>query len=187
MHPKFTDANSILKFGREKIGRFFLGLGVVCLTVGILGVSFDTSRERKPILYGMVVLGFALSGYGMHRTFNSGKPLLVISPSGIALDIEFVKTIFVPWQEVRSVQKTAKDTVSVGVSKSFYNRAIHVSNLFLRGPGWSEAFVDYGDTVEIRLSSKVIAASLDEIFVALETRWMAFRNNKPSPAAARKP
>lgn len=181
LHPRFTDVNQTLKFDKHKLGVFYLLTGVVCLALGILGVSYDTSVERKPILYGMVVLGFALSGYGLHRTFNSGKPLLVISPSGIALDIEFVKTIFVPWQEVHRVQKTSKDTVSVAVSKNFYNRAIHVSNLFLRGPGWSEAFADYGDTVEIRLSSKVVPASVDELLAALDTRWNAFVNTKPDP------
>ncbi len=181
VHPRFTDVNQTLQFDKHKIGLFYLFVGLICLGLGILGVSYDTSRERKPILYGMVVLGFALSGYGLHRTFNSGKPLLVLSPSGLALDIEFVKTVFVPWQEVRRVQKTSQDTVSVAVSKNFYNRAIHVSNLFLRGPGWSEAFADYGDTVEIRLNSKVVPAKVDEMLAALEARWNAFGKTMPEP------
>lgn len=187
MHPKFTDANSILKFGREKIGRFFLGLGVACLAVGIFGVSFDQSRDRKPTTYLLVVFGFGLTGYGMHRTFDTKRPLLVLSPTGLALDIEWTRRFVVPWHEVRGVKKTSQGIVAATVSKDFYDRNIHVANPLLRGPGWNSTFVQTGDTVEIRLNSKVIAASLDQIFTALEARWMTFRNNKPSLAAARKP
>lgn len=185
MHPKFTDVNYILKFGREKIGRFFLGLGVVCLAVGILGVSFDQSRDRKPTTYLLVVLGFALTGYGMHRTFDTRRPLLVLSPAGLALDIEWARNFVVPWHEVRSIKKTSQGIVAATVSKDFYDRNIHVANPLLRGPGWGNAFIRSGDSVEIRLSSKVIAASLDEIFTALETRWAAFREKKPAPAPAK--
>lgn len=200
VHPKFTDVNYVLKFGREKVLRSFLIIGLLSLAVGIFGASFDLVRENeKYIAYIAFVLGVLLTGYAMHGTFNKGTPIAVLSPSGITLDIEWVKNFLVPWHEVNAVEKidvtvptrgwykTIRGVTAVVVSKSFYDRIVHVDNPILRGPGWDNAFIDNGDTVQITLNHAVLPASAEEIFVAVDTRWKAFRDKtKPKETAKAK-
>lgn len=194
MHPKFTDVNYTLKFGREKIAWKFLVIGLLCLAFGIYGVSYDDSSNRKLMAWVALVLGFGLSGYGLHHSFNAGKPLAMLSPAGVELHIEWVKTFLIPWHEVRSVEKidvsvparmgstTFKDVTAVVVTKRFYDRVIHVSNPLLRGPGWNNAFIDNGDTVQVALNHAVLPASAEEIYAAVDARWRAFRDRKPAHA-----
>ena len=195
MHPKYTDVNYTLKFGRQKVLRHFLVLGVLCLIVGIVGTSWDGVRGKdKYIAYFAFAIGVLLTGYAMHGTFNKTTPIAVLSPSGIVLDIEWVKNFLIPWHEVKAVEKidvqvpprgwhkTISDVTAVVVSKAFYDRVVHVDNPFLRGPGWDSAFIDNGDTVQVTLNHAVLPASADEIFAAVDTRWKAFRDKTKSKA-----
>jgi hypothetical protein len=199
VHSKYTDANYTLKFGRQKVARAFLILGVLCIAIGIFGTSADFIRgHEKYIVYFAFALGVFLTGYGLHHTFNAGTPIAVLSPSGIALDIEWVKNFLIPWHEVKAVEKidvrvptkgwykTYKDVTAVVVSKRFYDRVVHIDNAILRGPGWDHNFIDSGDTVQIALSHAVLPASAVEIFAAVDTRWKAFRD-KTKPMKAAKP
>lgn len=191
MDPKYTDVNRTLQFSRSKILRKFFIVGLLCLGIGIYGSSFDNNPRRKPVAYISFVLGILLTGYALHHTVRPGKPVLVLSPAGIRLDIEWVKTFLIPWDEVRAVRKidvtlptrgwhrTFKDVTAVVVSKAFYDRVIHVSSAFQRGPGWDSAFIDNGDTVDVTLSYLSLPASAGEIYAAVEARWKAFRDKQP--------
>jgi hypothetical protein len=195
VHPKFTDVNYTLKFGRQKVLRSFLVLGVLCLIIGIVGTSYGGLRGTdKYIPYVAFAVGLALTGYAMHGTFNKTTPIAVLSPSGIVLDIEWVKNFLIPWHEVKAVEKidisvptkgwyrTYKDVTAVVVSKTFYDRTIHVSNPLLRGPGWEHNFIDNGDTVQVALNHAVLPATAEEIYAAVDSRWKAFRD-KTNPKA----
>jgi hypothetical protein len=197
LHPKYTDVNHVLKFGRQKVARYFLILGVLCIGVGILGTSSSAFRgHEKYIAYGAFVLGVLLTGYGLHHSLNAGKPIAALSPSGIALNIEWVKDFLIPWHEVKAVEKidirvptkgwytTYKDVTAVVISKSFYERFVHVNNALLRGPGWDHNFIDAGDVVKVALNYAVLPASAEEIYTAVDTRWRAFRHNTAPKAKA---
>jgi hypothetical protein len=197
MNPIYTDVNYVLKFGRQKVLRSFLVIGLLALAVGIFGASSDFIRDgEKYIAYVAFALGVLLTGYAMHGTFNKTTPIAVLSPSGIALDIEWVKNFLIPWHEVKAVEKidvrvptrrwyrTIKDVTALVVSKSFYDRIIHVDNPILRGPGWNNAFIDNGDTVQVTLNHAILPASAEEIFVAADARWKAFRDKTRSEAKA---
>jgi len=199
MHPKYTDVNHTLKFGRQKVARAFLILGVLCIGVSILLVSTDTVRgSERYIPYLAFALGALLTGYGIHHTFNTGTPIAVLSPSGIALNIEWVKSFHVPWHEVKDVRKidvrvptkgwytTYKNVTAVAVSRAFYDRFVHVDNALLRGPGWEHNFIEDGGTILIALNYAALPATAEEIFAAVDARWKAFRGNV-QPAKTAKP
>lgn len=198
MHPKYTDVNYTLKFGRQKVARGFLFLGIACVAVSILIISTNAVRgNERYIAYLCFALGALLTGYGIHHSFNAGTPIAVLSPSGIALNIEWVKNFLVPWHEVKAVEKidirvpekvgytTYKDVTAVVVSRKFYERFVHVDNLLLRGPGWEHNFIDNGDTVQIALNHAVLPATAAEIYAAVDSRWKAFRDRtKPQAKQA---
>lgn len=189
VHPKFTDVHYTLKFGRQKVARSFLIIGVLCIGVGILGTSSSAFRgHEKYMAYFAFALGVLLTGYGLHHSFNAGTPIAVLSPSGVSLNIEWVKDFHVPWHQVKAVEKidvrvptkgwytTYKDVTAIIISKSFYDSFVHVDNAFLRGPGWEHNFIDAGDTVKIALNYAVLPATAEEIYAAVDTRWKAFRD-----------
>jgi hypothetical protein len=188
VHPRYTDVNYTLKFGRQKVLRSFLIVGILAIAVGILGTSSDFFRGKDQyIAYLAFALGVLLAGYTMHGTFNKTSPIAVLSPAGIALDIEWVKNFLIPWHEIKAVEKiditvptrgwhkTIRGVTAVSVTRNFYERIIHVDNPILRGPGWDNAFIDNGKTVQVTLNPAVLPASAEEIFVAVDTRWKAFR------------
>jgi hypothetical protein len=92
----------------------------------------------------MVGFALAMAGvgalYGLVRLFVPGKPMLLMSPAGLRLHFDFLKTIVIPWHEVRGV-----DTIDIEgefrgtpvlftgvtvvlVSRQFYDRRIHVDS-----------------------------------------------------------
>lgn len=194
MHPKYTDANYTLKFGRQKVARHFLIIGVLGIGVGILITSSDAFRGNEKYMgYFLFALGALLTGYGLHHSFSAGTPIAVLSPSGVTLDIEWVKNFHIPWHAVKAVEKidvrvptkgwytTYKNVTALVVSKKFYESFVHVENPILRGPGWEHNFIDNGDTVQIALNYAVLPASAEEIYAAVDVRWKAFRDKKPAP------
>jgi hypothetical protein len=193
-----TDVHQTLAYNHSKMGPKFLELGLVSLGCGafLLWISDSGSSVFDWL---MVVLAFALGGvatlYGLSRWLGAGKPLLVLSPEGLRRNIEWVKSILIPWSEVRGVD-TVDITGSVRgypvflpgvtvvlVSRAFYDRHIHVRSWILRGPGWDTQFIPRGDMVEVALHHEALPATAQELRTAVEARWRAFGGERsPRPA-----
>ncbi len=141
----------------------------------------------------MLALTLAVGGastlYGLVRLWSPGKPMLQMSPAGLRLHFDFLKTMVIPWHEVRGVDTTdikgefrgtpvlLTGVTVVLVSRKFYDRRIHVASWLLRGPGWDTNFIPKGDMVQVALHHDVLSASAAELRMAAEARWQAFRNS----------
>ncbi|MBX3528059.1 MAG: hypothetical protein KF904_17805 [Rhodoblastus sp.] len=200
MDPKFTDANCVLKLGREKVGQKFFIIGAVGLVFGALMISFGGKRDIEFSGYAAALLGFALCMYEMHRFFHPGKPMLTLAPEGLRYNIEFVKEIFVPWHEVKALRQIRvadmsgatrwplrakfENVLALVVTNAFYDRAIHVSNPILRGPGWGNIFIpdDRKNVMQFALHHEILPITAEELYAAVEARWTAFRDQTTPPA-----
>lgn len=198
--PKYTDPQRTLAFGRQKIGQRFFLIGAIALLAGIVFINFGGS-ERKLIFTGYlcVVLGFALCMYEMHRHFHPGKPVLSLAPDGVRYNIEWVKEIRIPWHEIKALRRinvtdttrrslfpaTFANVTALVVTSEFYDRAIHVNNLLMRGPGWGNIFIpdERNKVMQMALHHEILPVTADELYAALETRWQAFRDRKPENTA----
>lgn len=203
VNAKFTDVTQTLKFGREKVGQKFFIIGVAGLVFGALMIAFGGKRDIEFAGYAAAILGFALCMYEMHRFFHPGKPMLTLAPDGLRFNIEFVKEIFVPWHEVKALRRIEvedrsgaskwplrakfENVLALLVTDAFYHRAIHVANPILRGPGWSNLFIpdEENNVVQFALHHEVLPVTAEELYAAVEARWMAFREKKAAPAPAK--
>lgn len=186
---EITDVHRTLAYGRHKVNRKFLFMGAVLLALGLLLLqlprsSFDT-YDRVMLVFTFL-LGGGMTLYALYRSLFPGKPMLVLSPEGIRLHIEWVKDIVIPWREVRGV-----DSVDISgrfrgrlvhfpgvtvflVSRAFYDKYIHVGSWLLRGPGWDSNFIAKDGLVQVALHHEVLPATARELRTAVETRWLAF-------------
>lgn len=194
---KVTDVNQTLAYGGQKMGRQFLRLGVVA--VAVCGVwiwlgpnnSFDWMAAAAGI-----ALGIPLTIYGLVKWLAPPTPALVISPQGIRQYLDFVRTIDIPWHEVRGVDsveisgKVGRDyhhlqnVTVVLVTRHFYDRHIHVGSWFMRGPAWHMLYIPKGEMVQVALHHEMLEASAAELREAVEARWKAFRDVRPKTESA---
>lgn len=183
-----TDARQTLVYASTKVGRKFLGIGVVCLAVcGAL--VWLQPRDFSVLDWGVAAFGLAVgaacAGYGLHRWLKP-KPMLTLSSAGLRLHIDMVKDVLIPWDDIRGVDsidisgKIGRHFVHlpgvtvVLVTRAFYDSRIHVDSWLLRGPGWETNFIPKGDHVQVALHHEALPASAAELRTAVETRWRTF-------------
>jgi hypothetical protein len=192
MNAAAPDVHQTLRYGRQKQNRYWLGIGALLLGLGGL-IAYLQPQLFRTLSYDsfMLVLTFALGGFmlliALFRLLFAGKPMLVLSPAGLRIHIEWVKDIVIPWrevQDVRTIDVTGRlrgqlvhfsGVTAVVVSRAFYDRHIHIGSWFLRGPGWDMNFIPADGTVQVALHHQVLPATAQELRAAVEMRWRAFR------------
>ncbi|MGE3145757.1 MAG: hypothetical protein AB7K35_09240 [Pseudorhodoplanes sp.] len=196
---KVTDPNVTLRWHATKVGRWFLGYGLTGLVAGsaLLWLQPDDFSVYKWfMLYATLLISAVMTLYGLHRWLGGGKPLLILSPAGLRIHVDFVKDIDIPWRAVRGVSKDTvtgsfrgqpvrfEDVTMVLVSKAFYDRHIHIRSWLSRGPGWYHNFIPKGDMVQVALHHAAMNATSAELYTAVETRLRAFGDPDAVPAKA---
>lgn len=191
-----TDVNRTLAYGGRKMGRSALRHGLLALALCVIVVWLGLDSPLDWLIAGAgFALGLPLAIYGLVKWLAPPTPALVISPQGIRQYLDFVKTIDIPWHEVRGVDsidisgKVGRDfhhltnvTVAL-VTRDFYDRHIHVGSWLGRGPAWHMLYVPKGDMVQVALHHQMLDASGAELREAVEWRWRAFRDVKPATAS----
>jgi hypothetical protein len=140
-----------------------------------------------------LAVGAPCALYGFSR-WRHPKPMLTLSPTGLRLHMEFVKTVLIPWREIHGVDSIdisgrvggrdayLPDVTVVLVTRAFYDRYIHVTSWLLRGPAWHMNFIPKGDMMQVALHHEIMSATAAELRAAVEARWSAFRDAKPAAA-----
>jgi hypothetical protein len=189
-----TDVQRTVVYTSSKLGAWFLRMGLVALGAGGFLVWLQPS-DFGPFDWMMVVAALAVGGgctlYGLSR-WRSPRPMLTLSPAGLRLHMDFVKTVLIPWHAVQGVDsidisgRVGRNDVFlpgvtvVLVTRAFYDRHIHVRSWFLRGPGWDVNFVPKGDMMQVALQHEALPATAAELRAAVEARWSAFRHTRPA-------
>lgn len=185
---KATDVQQTLAYGSGKLSRGFLLKGFVAVALGAAVAYLQPHGSARIMMALIFAFGAASVIYGLVLRFKS-KPLLVMSPAGLRLHVDFHKGIVIPWHEVRGVDSIdvsgsvrgrrflAPGVTAVLVSRSFYDRHIYIRSWFLRGPGWDLHYIPKGDIVQVVLHHEMLPVSAAELRAAVEARWRAFRNS----------
>jgi len=204
-----TDAQKTLAYGSGRMGRKFMQIGLVCVAacgalVWLQPRDFSTP-DWAMTSFGLAI-GAACTLYGLDRMLRP-KSLLVLSPAGVQVHIDTLKTFLIPWHEVKGIDAiditgtfrrapvTFSGVTVVLVSRAFYDRQIHVDSWVMRGPGWDFNFVPrtdtiMGDVVQVALHHEALPVTAAELREAVTARWHAFRDATPAdpkPASARVP
>lgn len=189
-----TDVQKVLTYGSGKLGRWFLQMGVVALVAGTVLVFLQPNGAFEWFMIGLTLtVGAGSALYGFSR-WHQPKPMLILSPAGLRLDMDLVKTVLIPWSEIHGVDSIdisgrvagrdayLPDVTVVLVTRAFYERYIHVRSWLLRGPAWHMNFVPKGDMMQVALHHEMLSATAAELRAAIEARWSAFRDAKPAAA-----
>ena len=186
-----TDVQKTLTYGTGKLGRWFLQMGLTALAAGGVLVLLQPGGFGEWFMVGLsLVVGAGSALYGFSR-WRHPKPMLTLSPAGLCLHMDMVKTVLIPWREIHGVDSIdisgrvgGRDAYAPGVTvvlvtRAFYDRHIHVRSWLLRGPGWHMNFVPKDDMMQVALQHDALPATAAELREAVEARWRAFRHTKP--------
>ena len=189
-----TDVQKTLSYHGGKLGGWFLRMGVTALVAGTVLVLLQPNGAFEWLMIGLTLaVGAPCAIYGFSR-WRQPKPMLTLSPAGLCLHMEFVKTVLIPWREIHGVDSIdisgrvggrnayLPDVTVVLVTRAFYDRYIHVTSWLLRGPAWHMNFIPKGEMMQVALHHEIMSATAAELRAAVEARWSAFRDAKPAAA-----
>lgn len=176
---------------------------VVVLATGTVGRSSApgfvwTSMVKPPAnVFGWmaIYLGVGWSAFAVYRHFNPGRPIVMLTPAGVAFHRSWLKDVFIPWQEVRgvgpldisdggSVPAINPNAIVVLVDDDFYERHIAPKRSFLPPPGSELMFRPQGQLIQMVLSSTEIVAAPEEFRGPIAARWQAFKDRPPASVPA---
>jgi hypothetical protein len=140
--------------------------------------------------------GVGWIAFALYRHFNPARPILTLSPAGIAYHVPWLKDLVIPWHEVQAVGALERgggpgiipnrfdDTTVVLISTEFHERNILVRRTLLAGRGWYEMFIPKGSLMQMVLHFGLFSIAPKDIREPAETRWKAFRTERPFDAGA---
>jgi hypothetical protein len=215
-------ALAVFAFERKFAGRV-AAAGFLAAVLAILALAtlcwiapdnfFPPRRPSKlpPNLLGwsLITGGLVYFTWVLYRHFTPARPMLLLSPAGIAFHADWLKDLLIPWSEVRGVDayemtpasgvpNRFQDITAVLISTEFYQAQILPRRGFLMSPagsvliwllqsaqshtfaGWDQVFSPRGASVQLVLHYTLFSIPPEQIRQPIETRWQAFRNERPT-------
>jgi hypothetical protein len=178
------DVNRVLTFGREKLAQKQMLFAGIAAAVGFLGVLVaDDDAMLFYVSCGLLAFGVGFAGWEFSKTTGKQKPLLVLSPEGLRINIEGATEFTIPWIEVHGVDAitveglrgvTFDNVTAVVVTRDFYDRVIHVDSFIRRGPGWDQLFIPRDGMMLVALHHAWLPVKAADLLAAVEARYRAF-------------
>lgn len=208
MNGSVPDIHQILEYRADTAIVRMLPVGLALCFLGLLGLALldadrPSGRDFAELILAIgicLTAGIGIIGLALWKRFNRSRPVFVLSPAGVHYRIPWVKEFVVPWREIRGVDAiditssnwsirrpgtiTFSDVTAVLVSKEFYDAYIHVSSLFLRGPGWGNVFVPKDALVQMALHHELVSVEPRALREAVKARWQAFHDQPVKPRGA---
>jgi hypothetical protein len=199
MNVSGPDVHETLEYRADTAIVRLLPVGLALCFLGLLGFAvYDADRPSTEMVLAICVLvaaGVGITAFALWRRSNRGKPVFVLSPTGVHYRIAWVKDILIPWREIKGIDTieitssnwsirnpgtiTFSNVTAILVSKKFYDAHIYVDSLFLRGPGWENIFIPKGAKVQVALHHELVSVEPRALREAVEARWHAFRDQSP--------
>lgn len=180
--------------------RQLAGAIVVLTAIGLvlawLIISAGGSVKSPTEYAGWIVVCLTAGwiGHTLYRHVRPERPQLAFSPDGLGYRVPGAVDVLIPWREVEHVGSLAqaglwqtggaesgRGPTVFHVSRTFYDRHIHVRHLLLRGPDWESVFAPVDESIRVVLHHDPFSVEAKDIRGPLEARWKAFRDD-PAPS-----
>ena len=179
-----------------------LPYGLLLCLFGLFVFALDDDPPLRIVVAGSVIVaaGLGVIAIALVRCFKPGRPMFVLSPSGIRYHLARTNTIVIPWREIKGVDivditvrrwalrgppfTTLRDVTVILLSKPFYDSCIFIDSFFRRGPVWKAVFQPKGALVQMALHPDTVSESPQVLRDAIELRWRAFRDQPENPSSA---
>jgi len=139
-------------------------------------------------VFGWMLLYLGTFGiaFVLFRHFYPARPVIRLSPGGIAFHRNWLRDLFIPWQDVKGVgalewpnagrgSTIYPQAAAIMVTKDFYESHIAPKRSVLSPPGSERMFVPNGPLMQMVLTSPELVVAPNDIRVPIEARWKAFR------------
>lgn len=176
------------------VGAFFLGLFLL-----FAGVIRYGGMWRGPDLgaynmgWLMIIGGTGWIAAAVFRHVRPPRPVLALSPAGLAYHGPLIKDLLIPWGEIEGVggleaigmngHPFRDDNVPVvTVSREFFEQHIAPQRSVMRGPrsSWDGMFFAKGASMQMVLHPLFFSVKPKDIREPIAARWKAFREGSPS-------
>jgi hypothetical protein len=135
------------------------------------------------------------------KHLRPGRPVMLLSPAGVHMNVSWLKNLVIPWYEVEHVGQLEHhhpggivmrhpEALAIAFSRDYYEREILPRRSFLSGSVWSGMFQERGAQMQMLLPYPWFSISMKEMQDPVDARWKAFREldaGAPPPAAAGAP
>ncbi len=144
----------------------------------------------------LIYLGIGWIAFALVRHVYPARPIVMLSPAGVAFHRSWLRDLLIPWQEVHGVGPldisdtglagaTNPNLIAVVVPQDFYERHIAPKRSFFEPPGTEFMFRSKGQMMQMVLSSSEVAVAPKDYRGPIEARWKAFRDRpRPAPETA---
>lgn len=174
---------------------------VVVIIVAVAGSIGDTagvsgrlqwSMLIKPpnVVFGwmLIYLGLAWTAFALIRHFRPARPVVSLTPAGVAYHRSWLRDLLIPWQDIQGVGPVALEgipatnpnVIVVVITRNFYEQHIAPKRSFFEPPDTDFMFRPKGDMMQMALTSNEVRVSPDDYRVPIEARWKAFRDQPRS-------
>ena len=173
---------------------------VVAIIIGLVAGTVGRSRPPGTLWWSGLVdpplhvfgwmllyLGGGYIAYALLRHHRPGRPIVMLSRSGVTFHRSWLRNLFIPWQDIQAVGhlevssaagfvSTNPNAIAVTVTNDFYARTIAPKRSFLAPPGSEWMFRPKGAMMQMVLTSSDVAVAAEDYRVPIEARWKAFRD-----------
>jgi hypothetical protein len=180
---------------------------IVAVTVTAMGGVLGSAPYSPSLIWSSLIkppmnvagwmllyTGLLWIAYAVFRHVRPGRPVVRLSPDGIAYHRPWLRNVLIPWQDVHAVgpvdisdthgfPATNPNVIVAAVTAEFYERDIAPKRSFFEPPNTDFMFRPKGALVQMALNSSEVAVKPEDYWIPMEARWLAFRNAPPVPPA----
>jgi len=133
-----------------------------------------------------IYLGAGWIAFVLLRHYFPARPIIRLSPTGLAFHRSWLPDILVPWQEIKGVGPLQWPSVNGGpvsyakaiaitVTQNFYEREMAPKRSVLSPPGSERMFVPNGSLMQMVLTCPDLLVTSEDLRAPIEARWKEFR------------
>jgi hypothetical protein len=184
MTGKPIDVQRTLKYGTGAQDMLGLG-GGLAIFLFALWVQQTQRFDYKAFVF--MALGLAIAIWAVVRLIRA-KEGLVLSTRGVFFRVPGVRSVFIPWSEVKAIETldipsgeaVVKDVTVLTISKAYYDKRIH-TNAWARRllPDWNAHFRLADERhVQAALHHRAVGVAPEQLRAEVAARWRAFGGQK---------